>query len=96
MHCNSCKTDRLVSDFINNDNICYRCVYWEKLTKNTEKRIDKEVFCRTCKTLIITKKDLKKRQRTVFCSCECAAKGHKQQLDNHWTRKIYPRDSCKK
>ena len=96
MICDSCKTDKLITDFINSANICYKCVYRQKLEKMTGKRTEKHVFCRTCDKEIINQKNLKKRQRTVFCSCECAEKGHKQQLNNHWTRTMCPGDTCKK
>ena len=88
MICDNCKTDMLIGDFINNQNICYRCVYRLKLEKTSEKQTPERMFCRACDEEILTNKNLKKRQRTVFCSCACAAKGHKQQLNNHWTRKI--------
>lgn len=86
MICDNCKIDRLVSDFINNQKFCYRCVYREKLKKATEKRTEDPAFCRICGGKIASKPDEKKRQRTVFCSCGCAEKGHKEQL--HWTRRI--------
>jgi hypothetical protein len=88
MICDSCKTDRLIDDFINNQNICYQCMYRLKLEKTSEKQSSEPILCRTCGEEILTKKNLKKRQRTVFCSCACAAKGHKKQLNNHWTRTI--------
>ena len=88
MICDNCKIYRLVSDFIKSKNICYKCMYRLNLEKMSEKETDKCVSCRTCGNKIITKKNMKKRQRTVFCSCACAEKGHKEQLNNHWTRKV--------
>lgn len=88
MICCSCKIDKLVTEFINNENICYKCVYRKKLDNTLEKRANVKNFCRTCGNQIIIKKNLKKRQRTVFCSKECAELGHKHQLTFHWTRQL--------
>jgi len=88
MICDSCKRDRLVNDFINNQNICYQCVYKEKLTKTLENRTEKLPKCRTCGKQVIHKKELKQRQRSVFCSQECALTGHKKLTKNYWCRKV--------
>ncbi len=88
MICDSCKIDKLITDFIKSKNICYKCLYRLTIEKMKGKQIKKPVLCRYCGNKVITKKNVKKRQRTVFCSCECAEKGHKHQLNNHWTRKI--------
>lgn len=88
MICCSCKVDRLVNDFINSENICYRCMYRLKLQKAPKTRAPKRTLCRTCGEEIVIKKDLKKPQRTVFCSKACAENGHKHQLKNHWTKRI--------
>lgn len=88
MICDSCKIDKLVNDFLNNCNICYKCVYQEKLRKAAKKRILKQCNCKTCGKKIIHQKDLKKRQRTVFCSEMCAILGHKHSTKNYWCRKI--------
>ena len=88
MICGSCKIDRLVADFINNQKFCYHCEYRIKLQKSTERRTLKPMLCRTCGKEIGHDESQKKRQRTVFCSSECAEKGHQEQLKNHWTRKI--------
>lgn len=121
MLCDNCKIDRLVSDFINSKNICYKCMYRIKVEKSkenrtsesryckecgygknicyrcvyrmkleacSEKKKEKSYTCRTCKCAFTPASDQKKRQRTVFCSEECAKKGHQNQLNNHWTRRI--------
>ena len=88
MICENCKVDRLVTDFINSQEFCYHCMYRIKLEKATGKRTPKPTVCRMCEKVIITKMNQKKRQRTVFCSPECAELGHKHLLKNHWTRKI--------
>lgn len=88
MICDSCKEDKLVNDFINNQTICYQCVYRKKILKNVENRSEKPRFCRACKKEVIIKKELKKRQRTVFCCQECALAGHKEIKKNYWCRKV--------
>jgi len=95
MICDSCKIDRLVTDFINNQKFCYHCVYRIKLEKSTEKRTPKPLLCRTCGKEVIRLENQKKRQRTVFCSCECAEKGHKEKIKNYWTRKACATNSWK-
>lgn len=88
MICDSCKKDRLVTDFINNQKFCYYCEYRKKLQKTTEKRTVSLMFCRICSHEIIHIENLKKRKRTVFCSQECAQIGYQQTRENHWTRKL--------
>lgn len=95
MICDSCKTDRLITDFINNHKFCYHCTYRKKLEKKTEKQTQKHVICRVCGNEVIRNEKQKKRQRTVFCSSECAEKGHKDQIKNHWIRKMRAADSWK-
>lgn len=96
MICDCCKKERLVDDFINNHKFCYHCVFRQKMSKSTGIRTKSPPLCRTCGNPIVIKKGLKKRQRTVFCSHECAEKGHKNQLNNHWTRKITKIDEWQK
>lgn len=88
MICDSCKIDRLVTDFIKNQKFCYRCEYQKKIEKTTGKRTPNPTFCRMCGKQVVRIENLKKRQRTVFCSYECAEKGHKKLIKNHWTRKV--------
>jgi hypothetical protein len=89
MICEKCKIDRGDKDFINNNKLCYRCEYQKKLKKTPKiQDIHKPMFCRICKKQIDHKEDLKKRQRTVFCSLECAQKGQKELNNNYWTRKL--------
>jgi len=88
MICANCNIDRLVNDFINNQKFCYHCEFQIKLTKSPKRQTPKPSLCRTCGKEIPHKKNLGKRQRTVFCSGECAKKGHKNLLNNHWTRKV--------
>lgn len=88
MICSNCNIDRSVTDFVKNQEFCYRCEYQKKLEKARQKRTRRVAFCRVCGNEVIHKENLKKRQRTVFCSCECAQKGHKELTKNYWCRKI--------
>lgn len=88
MICDNCGQDLLVDDFINNQNICYKCVYRKKLEKTQKNRTNEPTDCRVCGKEVIHKKYLKKRQRTVFCSHECAQVGHKELTKNYWCRKV--------
>jgi predicted nucleic acid-binding Zn ribbon protein len=95
MLCRNCKIDRLITDFINNQKFCYHCMYRIKLEKDGLRRVRPHLFCRICGKEIVIKENLKKRQRSVFCSNECAVQGHKKQLNNHWTRMIRRDNSLK-
>ncbi len=88
MICDNCKIDREKSDFLNNQKFCYRCEYQIKLNKMPKNRKPKSNRCRMCKKEIAHIEELKKRQRTTFCSKECADKGLKQQRDDYWVRNI--------
>ena len=88
MICDNCKIDKLVRDFINNQKFCYKFEYQKKISKTPKKRTSTQKCCRMCKKKIIRLDGVKKRQRTVFCSLECAEKGHKEICNNYWTRKI--------
>lgn len=89
MICENCKLNKPRKDFINSQNLCFRCEYQEKLKKAPEKRVEPEPKkCRICQAEIPYQKSLKKRQRTTFCSSECALKGHKLVSANYWTRQI--------
>lgn len=88
MICECCKIDRLEKDFLKNQKFCFRCEYRKKVEKNIESRIPKARFCKVCGEEIFRDDGLKKRQRTIFCSEECAEKGHKFSISNHWTRKL--------
>jgi len=88
MICDNCKIDRLVTDFIKNQKYCYRCEYRKKLVFCPEKKTPKKNYCRSCKKEIVPIENAKKRQRTVFCSLECAQDGHKVLTNNHWTRQL--------
>ncbi len=82
MICQGCKIDKVESYFINGNKTCYHCIYQRKI------KIKNKNYCRKCGKELISDTECKKRQRTIFCSEECAQKGHVDQLNNHWTKKI--------
>jgi hypothetical protein len=88
MFCDNCKKERLEKDFINNQKFCYRCEYRKKKEKTTEKRIKKDLVCRQCQQVFYRNKEKGGSKRTVFCSMECAEKGHKESIKRHWTKRI--------
>lgn len=90
MICENCKHEREQKDFLLNQPYCCRCMYELKL-KAYKKRISAEKKlrgCRVCNKELEVNKDLKQRQRDVYCSKECAEKGHKAMRGNYWTRKL--------
>lgn len=88
MICDNCKIDKLVTDFINNQKYCYQCEYQRKLTNSPKIRTRRLNYCRVCGAEVVHQNNLKKRQRTVFCSQKCALLGHKELSNNHWTRQV--------
>src|SRR5690349_7751347 len=88
MICTDCKQDCHPEDFILGFSKCYKCLYKEKLNRTNEAKIRKKNLCRICQKEVVYKQGLKKRQRNVFCSPECALQGQKEGNDNHWTRKL--------
>jgi hypothetical protein len=90
MICENCKNEREQKDFLLNQPYCCRCMYELKL-KAYKKRISSEKqhkICRNCNKEFGFDKDLKQRQRDVYCSLECALKGHIEIRNNYWTRKL--------
>lgn len=93
MICEKCKINKPDKDFINKGNLCFRCEYQEKLKKSPAIRTKpRPALCRICKTEIVYKEDLKKNQRTVFCSLVCAHQGQKIANQIYWQRNraLYP------
>jgi len=88
MLCDNCKIERINSDFINNQKFCYKCMYQIKVQKSKEKRTKQGFLCRCCGMEFVIDKTSKKIQRRIFCSKKCAQKGHKEQINSHWTRTI--------
>lgn len=70
MICLVCKKDRDSKDYYKS-NICYKCVYNEKM-----KRYKREKKCRICGKKI-------SKTRWTFCSNECA---EKNEYKPHWTK----------
>lgn len=88
MICDNCNEPKLESDFIKNQKFCYKCEYKKKLRKMRDIERKKEALCRTCAKKIVFKINYKKRQRSTYCSQECADAGHRKLINNHWTRQI--------
>jgi len=88
MLCENCNIDRSDNDFVNNQKYCYHCMYLIKMSNDSQVRKHKSSHCRNCGKAVIKKEHVRKRQRTIFCSKECAEEGHKEQLSNHWTRQV--------
>ncbi len=84
MICEKCLKFKNHNDFLMNNKVCYQCVYKNKL--EIEKENKKKNLCRICKRKIYVDETLKKRQRNVFCSPECALRGHKLSSQSYWTR----------
>lgn len=49
---------------------------------------NKEFTCKICKKKFKVDNQKKIRQRTVYCSKECADYSHTQQMLNFWTNKV--------
>ncbi len=88
MICPNCSKECLPSDFLPKQTDCYRCVYKSKNVVKAETKKKKECLCKICGDEITNDKDVKKRQRNVYCSEQCAQKGHKNTNENYWTRKF--------
>ncbi len=81
MLCTGCRLDLEGNHFINNKEMCYKCVYRLKCSKSKEKIY----FCKECNSQI-KKATNKINQRKVYCSKECAKKGAKKTSNNFWTK----------
>lgn len=86
MICDECQGDFDERDFIRNSKICYRCVYLNK-TKNNKKKKSGYV-CKNCNVKFSNNENIKGKQRTSYCSLECAQEGHKHQINNYWTKSL--------
>src|SRR5215469_7363855 len=93
MFCGNCKKEVNEKDFINKQEFCFRCMYRIKTTKIRKKKVNVKKKCRICKKEIFNDESLKKAPRTIYCSKDCAYIGHKKQVNNYWTRKIYINDA---
>ena len=90
MICTRCNKDHPDKDFLLKKTICYHCVY-EIKSKDKKSQTITRNHCRNCGEEIFFDPTAKKRQRSVFCSKECAFEGHKEMSNNHWTRKLRSR-----
>ena len=86
MICDICLMDKNKKDFFKGNTSCYSCIYKKKIKEMNPKTLKN--YCRICAKEVFFDKKAKKRQRNVFCSEECAQKGHKELLKNYWTRQV--------
>jgi len=95
MICPDCKKDLNPTEFIGCQKSCYHCVYKKKIEFLKKVKAPETTLCRVCNKKIIFDKTLKKRQRNVFCSSECADIGNRDKRNSHWTRKLRELIPCK-
>lgn len=88
MLCAGCNTEHDCSDFYLNKNICYRCLYKQKIFLLKLEEKTKEYTCRICKKKFHIDKEKKIRQRNIYCSSECSKISHKEQMTNFWTNRV--------
>jgi hypothetical protein len=88
MICPNCNRSCLAADFMKNQTVCYKCSYEMKKLGIEQKNEDLGHLCKVCGNKIILDKNAKKKQRSVYCSEDCALKGHKCVNSNYWTRKF--------
>jgi hypothetical protein len=86
MICRHCFQDREAKDFINKQEVCYKCSF--ELKKRSEKKLELIPECRICGKIIPEEKDGKKCRRKVYCSTLCSLKGHKLLNESYWTREL--------
>ena len=79
MLCPRCGQERGKGDFFNESDICYKCIYKEKIEKWN--KIEKKQFCRICKKLC-------SEFRWMYCSKECSLIGESEMKKNYWIRKL--------
>jgi hypothetical protein len=74
--CRKCGRECEESDFVNESNDCYKCIYKEKVKNSI---LDKKTkVCRICNEKC-------GKNRSVYCSDECAKTGEREQKAQHWT-----------
>ena len=88
MICTVCRNDLDPSDFFHKKSMCFHCLYLQKLKIQAKKKPNQKTFCRICEKEIRFDESLKRRQRNVFCSDECAIIGYRQKRENHWTKQL--------
>ena len=83
MLCEECKKDKEPKEFILRQRNCYKCIYKKKIKACKEKK----KICQECQK-IIKFSFSKNKQRSKYCSEECARIAQKRQNDNYWTKKL--------
>lgn len=76
--CTVCLFSKPISDYINKNDKCYKCVYAEKiaLLGGNDIRLKPRKPCKMCKKTL-------PNQRWTYCTQECARKAKKE--SRHWT-----------
>ncbi len=87
MFCENCKSEKDEKDFILSQPFCFQCMFKLKIQNRIEKPKSKK-FCRICKKELIFIEKSKEKQRTIYCSIDCAVKGQKKLTINYWTTKM--------
>jgi hypothetical protein len=88
MKCSRCACERLEKDFLLKHPYCFHCMYDLKKVKENPIKTKKIYYCLICKNEIKKHKNLKTRRRIYYCSQECAKIGHKEKINNHWSKKV--------
>jgi len=79
MICPRCCEEREAGAFLNENPLCYRCVYNEKSAKYGRKASVN--YCKICDNVC-------SEHRWVYCSRECAEIGELKQKRDYWTFKV--------
>ena len=72
--CSICNVSRINSDYVNNNDECYKCVYARKV--KSIKATCKSKKCRLCDNFV-------QSSRWTYCSRECATKA--KEKNKHWS-----------
>ncbi len=85
MICPECKKECSSTDYLPNQEICYKCSYARKsICLQTHK--DHGSYCKMCNKEIGVDLSSNRKQRRVYCSETCAKEGQKEMNEQHWTR----------
>lgn len=76
--CTVCNVSKEKSDYINNNDECYKCVYARKIAELKESGISlgKSKSCKMCRNKL-------PNQRWTYCSIDCAKEAKRRH--RHWT-----------
>lgn len=86
MICHQCQGDKTEKDFLKSD-ICYSCVYKNKLSLLTKKDIPEIKNCKICKHTIPNSRLI--YWKACYCSEQCAKRGKELHNKNYWVRNCH-------